>query len=162
MDSIRVSISVVSHGQGGLVSSLLEDISANVGTPVEVIVTLNRPEGLPFAAERFVFPVRIQTNTVSKGFAANHNAAFRISRGEHFCVLNPDIRIARDPFPQLLACLQDKTVGVAAPVIRDPTGAIEDSARHFPTPLSILRKAVLRRREVEYPVGGATFYPDWV
>jgi GT2 family glycosyltransferase len=39
---------------------------------------------------------------------------------------------------------------------------IEDSARRFPTPVSILRKAVARRAEVDYPIKDETIYPDWV
>lgn len=161
-DSARVSISVVSHGHIGLVASLLADISLHVQTPVEVILTLNLPEAIPFRSERFSFPLRIFENPVPKGFAANHNAAFRVSRAGAFCVLNPDIRIERDPFPELLNCFQDRSVGVAAPLIRNPMGTIEDSARRFPTPSSILRKAVLGRLEVDYPIKDEILYPDWV
>jgi GT2 family glycosyltransferase len=161
-NSARISISVVSHGHIGLVASLLADISTHVRTPVEVILTLNFPEVIPFRPESFSFPLHIVENTLPKGFAANHNAAFLTRRGGFFCVLNPDIRIEQDPFPELLNCLQDRSVGVVAPLIRNPAGAIEDSARRFPTPLSILRKAFLRRLEVEYPIERETIYPDWV
>jgi len=162
LDPARVSISVVSHGQAGLVASLVADIAAHVRAPIEVILTMNLPEARPFDPARFAFPLRILENPVPKGFAANQNAAFRMSRGGFFCVLNPDIRIDRDPFPDLLKCLQEPAVGLAAPLIRDPAGAVEDSARRFPTPLSILRKAWLRRTEVDYPIGDESIYPDWV
>jgi len=158
----RVSVSVVSHGQTWLVTNLLADIFAHVQTPIEIILTLNLPEARPPVPEQFSFPLRILENTVPKGFAANHNAAFRASRGGVFCVLNPDIRIELDPFPALLKCLRDRSVGVAAPMIRSPTGTVEDSARRFPTPLSILRKAFLRRLEVDYPIKDVAVYPDWV
>jgi GT2 family glycosyltransferase len=161
-DPTRVSISVVSHGQAGLVANLLADIAAHVRTPIEVILTINLPEALLFDPARFAFPLRIVENAAPKGFAANQNAAFRVSRGGFFCVLNPDIRIERDPFPDLLQCLREPAVGLAAPLIRNPAGAIEDSARRFPTPLSILRKALLRRTEVDYPIGEESIHPDWV
>ena len=161
-DPALVSISVVSHGHIRLVASLLADIAAHVRTPIEVILTLNLPETLPFEPARFAFPLRIVENAVPKGFAANQNAAFRVSRGGVFCVLNPDIRIERNPFPDLLKCLQDRSIGVAAPLIRNPAGAIEDSARRFPTPSSILRKALLNRAGIDYQIKGETIYPDWV
>jgi hypothetical protein len=41
-------------------------------------------------------------------------------------------------------------------------GAIEDSARRFPTPFSILRKAFLHRAEIDYQIKDETIYPDWV
>ena len=161
-DPDRVSISVISHGHAQLIASLLSDVAAHVRTPIEVILTLNLPERLPFEPARFDFPLRIVENAVPKGFAANQNAAFHLSRGGFFCVLNPDIRIERDPFPELLKCLRNRSVGVAAPLIRNPEGSIEDSARRFPTPASILRKALLRGTEVDYQITDETIYPDWV
>jgi GT2 family glycosyltransferase len=154
-DPDRVSISVISHGHAPLIASLLADIAAHVRTPIEVILTLNLPETLPFEAARFAFPLRIVENAVPRGFAANQNAAFHLSRGGFFCALNPDVRIERDPFPELVKCFRDRSVGVAAPLIRNPAGVIEDSARRFPTPVSILRKAVLHRAEVDYPIDAA-------
>ena len=162
VDSVRVSISVVSHGHAGLVATLLGDIAAHVLTRIEVLLTLNLPETLPFDPAHFSFPVRIVENSAPRGFAANHNAAFRLGRGGAFCVLNPDVRIEQDPFPELLKCFQDRTVGAAAPLIRNPAGAIEDSARHFPSPSSILRKLLLGVAEIEYPIGSELIYPDWV
>lgn len=161
-DPNRVSISVISHGHARLIASLLADVATHVRTPIEVILTLNQPEKLPFVTTHFAFPLRIVENAVPKGFAANQNAAFDLSRGGFFCPLNPDIRIEQDPFPELLKCLRHRSVGVAAPLIRNPAGMIEDSARRFPTPASILRKALLRRAEVDYPIGDETIYPDWV
>jgi GT2 family glycosyltransferase len=158
----RVSISVISHGHAQLIAILLADIAAHVRTPVEVILTLNLPEILLFEPARFPFPLRIVENTVPRGFSANQNAAFHLSRGGFFCVINPDIRIEQDPFPELLKCLADGSVGVAAPLIRDPAGRIEDSARRFPTPFSILRKALFHRAGIDYQINDATIYPDWV
>jgi N-acetylglucosaminyl-diphospho-decaprenol L-rhamnosyltransferase len=157
-----ISISVVSHGQAHLVTSLLADISRHVRPPFEVILTLNLPEGLDISPGSHPFPIRILENARPKGFAANHNAAFRASRGEIFCVLNPDIRLEGDPFPRLIESFDDPSIGVVAPLIRDPAGALEDSARRFPTSWSILRKALRCRVKIDYPIQDRTFFPDWV
>ena len=158
----HVSVSVVSHGQIELVEILLRDLAAHVKTPIEFLLTVNVPETPPMGLSQFAFPTRVLCNAEPRGFGANHNAAFRESRSEFFCVMNPDIRIEHDPFPALLACLQDWRAGVVAPLIRSPSGAIEDSARHFPTPWTILRKTVHASPKVEYPVRGNPVYPDWV
>lgn len=158
----KISISIVSHNQGGLVASLLNDLREYVATPHEVILTLNVPEALPPLGDQGRFPVRIRRNAAPKGFGANHNAAFRDARCEYFCVLNPDIRMSSDPFPALLDCLRDPEVGVAAPVIRNPAGAVEDSARRFPTPWMILGKIFQMRVVLDYPIGDVPFHPDWV
>jgi N-acetylglucosaminyl-diphospho-decaprenol L-rhamnosyltransferase len=161
-DSPRVSVSVVSHGHGALLQLLLRDLAAYVRTPFELILTRNVPEALPFDPGAFGFPIRVIDNPAPRGFGANHNAAFRESRGRTFCLLNPDIRIERDPFPELLACLRDPAVAVAAPLIRNPLGGIEDSARRFPTPLGILRKALRGTLAVDYSIGSEPIHPDWV
>ena len=158
----EISISIVSHQQATLVMDILSDLQAHCVTPIEVILTLNVPETLPFDPSEFGFPVELIRNDHAKGFAANHNAAFAIARAEHFCVMNPDVRLDQDPFPMLVGVLSDSTIGVAAPLILNPAGAIEDSARRFPTPMSIFRKVLFRRPTVDYLIEDVTVFPDWV
>ncbi len=156
-----ISLSIVSHGQRHLAAKLLADIARLIEDPVEVLLTLNIPEAAPDGLGRFPFPVQLIENRERKGFGANHNAAFARSKGELFCVLNPDLRFSSDPFPALRRCLEsDPSIAVCAPVVRSPTGQIEDSARRFPTPLSILRKAVLGTEGEPVDPGGTR--PDWV
>lgn len=157
-----VSISIVSHQQGALVAALLADIAAHCAWPLEVILTLNLPETLPFDAGSFSFPVRVVNNTTPKGFGANHNAAFGLAGAAHFCVLNPDIRVDHDAWSPLLALLADRSIGVAGPLIVSPGGSVEDSARRFPTPTGILRKALFGSSGPEYAAGDEPLYPDWI
>ena len=158
----RISVSVVSHGQGGLVGNLLADLHERCTADVEVLLTVNVPEVLPFALGSFRFPIHVFENTTPKGFGANHNAAFRRSAHDIFCVVNPDIRLSTDPFPELLKRVADGRTGVAAPLARSPEGKVEDSARPFPTPLFILRKALFGPPPPEYRAGDSDLTPDWV
>lgn len=127
-----------------------------------MILTLNVPESLAFGESDFQFSLRILINREVKGFGENHNFANRESNGGFFCVLNPDVRINRDPFPELIDALSDPNVGLAAPLVLDPAGHVEDSFRCFPTPLSIVRKLVTRQRRADYRCGTEPVYPDWV
>jgi hypothetical protein len=158
----RVSISVVSHGQAELVANMLRDLDEHCSTDFEVLLTVNIPETLPFSSTQFRFPVRVIENAAPKGFGANHNAAFALCRESIFCVLNPDIRLRSDPFPALVNRLDDPRVGLVAPLVRSPAGAIEDNARPFPTPLFILRKALFGAPAPVYQAGAPDFSPDWV
>ncbi len=142
--------------------NLLSDLSTHCATPLEVILTINIGENLTFSAADFGFPIRIVKNAAIKGFGANHNAAFEFAKTNYFCVLNPDIRLEKDPFPYLIAQLANPTIGVAAPLIVSPSGWPEDSARRFPTPLSILKKAIFGTRGHEYAIGETPIFPDWV
>ncbi|HYA28639.1 MAG TPA: glycosyltransferase family 2 protein, partial [Acidobacteriota bacterium] len=101
-------------------------------------------------------------NARPKGFAANHNTAFRASKGTYFCVLNPDVRLRQDPFPRLLAGLRDPDIGVIAPRVIDPEGRIEDNARRFPTLTTLFGKALGVSARLDYPMTSESFEPDWV
>jgi len=157
-----ISISLVSHGHAAMVASVLDDLRRHRPTGTEVILTLNIEETLPFDPRSYPFPVRTIRNAAPRGFASNHNAAFDVSDGEFFCVLNPDIRIPTDPFPPLVDELRDVSVGVAAPLILSPEGEIENSARPFPTFLSLARKALGFEPRRYYEIGDQSISPDWV
>lgn len=157
-----VSLSIVSHAQGNLVQALLEDLKSCNAVAFEIILTLNVAESLPFDADSYPFPVRVLRNARPRGFGANHNAAHSSSGARYFCVLNPDIRLALDPFPALLPRLDNPGIGAVAPLIRSPAGDIEDSARRFPTALSLMAKLVARRPQPEIAAPGEPFMPDWI
>ena len=134
-----VTVSVVSHGHGGLVSRLLADLT-RCPEVYRVLLTLNIPEpqlevGLPDC-------VRILKNSHPKGFGANHNAAFKYCETPFFAVVNPDITMEISVFPELLTSLSNPGVALCAPSVINVLGAPEDSVRQFPTPVGLLRKAL--------------------
>lgn len=157
----RVSVSIVSHRHGALVRELLKDLE-RCCPGIEVQLTLNVPEELPFAEGDFGLPLRTFRNADPAGFGANHNAAFARADGGYFCVLNPDIRVNANPFPALTAALEESKIGVAAPRIVNPGGATEDSARRFPTPWTLLRKAFTPGPHHDYEVASMPLHPEWV
>ncbi len=157
MQSGAITLSVVSHGQGMHCANLLGDLaSLGPSSIAKLVLTLNLPEelppmvGLPFALE-------VVRNTRPLGFAANHNRAFAQTNSEYFAVLNPDLRIARDPFPALIACLGDPQVGLAAPLVLEPDGRVADFARPLVSPWEIIR----RRFESTDPISGVD-RPEWL
>ncbi len=161
--SPEISISVVSHAQIQLIECLLHDINRHCrASLIELILTLNLDEILPFAPDSFSFSIKVIRNPIPMGFATNHNQAFTYAKGRFFCVMNPDIRLNGDPFKALLVSLQDSAVGVAAPLILNTSGEIEDSARRFPTPLKIFCKAFNRCQGSDYLVKDNPIFPDWV
>lgn len=164
MKDVRsIVISVVSHNQAKLVASLLKDIDLYCqGLPVTVVMTMNVEEALPFSKDDFGFPLKVIYNRQPKGFGANHDAAFWAAEGDIFCVLNPDIRLEGNPFPWLLENLRDRRCGAIAPLVLGPTGFMEDNARRFPTPFSILGKALGVKRDLDYTIGQDPLPVDWV
>ena len=157
-----ISVSIVSHGHGELVALLLEDLNLHRPSGIEVILILNIEETLPFDPESFAFPVKAIRNRDPQGFAFNHNAAFKLARGNYFCILNPDVRLNMDPFSALIEELKNASVGAVAPLILDPDGAIEDSARPFPSLSSLVCKAFGLEPKRYYEIGKESLSPDWV
>ena len=153
---------MVSHLQAQLVKGLLDDLATHCRDTVEVILTLNVDEPLPFEVADFGYPIELARNHSPRGFGANHNAAFHLCQRRTFCVLNPDIRLAANPFPALLEELQRNRTGVVAPRIADPSDRTEDSARRFPTLWSLVAKALGRANALDYEIGSASFSPDWI
>jgi GT2 family glycosyltransferase len=160
---VEISISVVSHGQMGLVNKLLDDLSKHCKvTRLEIILTLNVQEDETPDLSAFEFPVLLIRNLVPMGFGANHNRAFVHAKGTYFCVLNPDIRLHANPFAPLVAALSLPHVGVVAPLVMNVDGSQGDSARHFPTPMAIFKRLLHGRHEAVYAREGAAYKPDWV
>ena len=157
-----LTISIVSHGHGALVEDLLRDLSEHVGVPCKVLLTQNVPEPDPAVSDTLRPALHIIRNSFPQGFGANHNAAFRLAGPGYFCVLNLDVRLQSDPFPALLAELAEARVGVAAPAIFDAGGRREANARRFPTPLGILRKALVGAPAADYEFGAQGLAVDWV
>jgi GT2 family glycosyltransferase len=162
-----ICLSVVSHGQGAVASRLLDSIertaiaarAAGTTSPVsQVIYTRNVAEADGVSVRSALPGLTVIDNRSPRGFGENHNAAFQHCQAPYFCVVNPDIEWARDPFPALLACFGDSgdasapsasngrrkgspiprplatpqarhARGLVAPLVLSPDGTIENTAR---------------------------------
>lgn len=155
-----IAVSIVSHGHGAMVRRLVAQLSACPEVS-RIIVTRNLPEPDLVSAGGIVEV--IDNGTCPRGFAENHNAAFLLCREAYFCPLNPDIELDGNPFPALLAALDDCCADIVAPLVRSPGGVVEDYARRFPTPGQLLVKA-FGGDGGRYRVQAAdpAFFPEWV
>ena len=158
--SCPVTVSVVSHGQGEMVATLLHDLDRCAAVR-QVLLTQNIPEPEIDCPESLRPRLVVVRNGRPKGFAANHNQAFRRCETPFFAVVNPDIQLGQDPFPRLIETVMEGNCGLAAPAVRNPEGAIEDSARYFPTPFRLLAKLLKLGDGRHVVVGDAPVAVDW-
>lgn len=155
-----VTVSIVSHGHGALLPGLLDDLAACPEVSA-VILTRNIPE--QDNATAWSDRLAVINNPRPKGFGANHNAAFLTARTPFFLVLNPDVRLDSNPFPALLACLDDPRVALCAPAVVNPTDVLEDSARRFPSLIDLGLKALGRHDgRLRYALGDPPQTAPWV
>lgn len=155
-------LSVVSHGQRALLPGLLDDLQRHVKTAFRLVVTENIPEEPDFPVEKYAFPIDVIRNRQAKGFGANHNTALGLAGDGIFCVLNPDIRLHSDPFPQLQTIIADPAIGVVAPLVTGPDFSAEDHARKFPSVFTLVGKMFGYRPYTVPPAEQSVYFPDWV
>lgn len=155
-----ITVSIVSHNHGDMVTGVVNQLLTFPDVS-RIIVTLNVPEPWNMPEDARVHVIR---NLSPKGFGANHNAAYKhVGQNAWFCVLNPDIAFTDNPFSILLQCLQDTGAGIVAPAILDVDGTLADSARYFPTPASLLKKALGRGDgRYTYNLSDPPLAVDWV
>lgn len=159
----RLSLSIVSHGQGHLIKNLLADCRTFSGPSFEILLTLNIPEDKTFIADFNDLPITLIENQQPKGFGDNHNTAFKCSRGDIFVVVNPDIRALRLDLTNLTTLSEQQKVGACAPLVFNTMGTLEDSARRFPTVFRLLNRVLFNRRQADYDlIGSNPITVDWV
>lgn len=146
-----MTLSIVSHRQGPLLAALLDDIARIDSALVSAIVITRNIEEDPIAVPAALKAMTtVVDNAVPRGFGANHDAAFAHCATPLFAVINPDIRIATDPFTAIVARFDlaesgTATVGLVSPRITAPDGRDEDAARELITPWRLIRRRLMHR-----------------
>jgi len=135
-----ITLSVVCHGHGKLLHSLLCDLNSfETLAGASVVVTLNLPSDQIDPREYPNLRLHVIRNRRRQGFARNHNAAFSHCATTWFAVLNPDLRMPIDPFASMIRLAErDPRTALVAPVVTDSAGNVEDSVRTNLSPTSLL------------------------
>ncbi|VAW40991.1 hypothetical protein MNBD_GAMMA01-789 [hydrothermal vent metagenome] len=159
-----IVLSVVSHYQAELIEKLFKSIDASCNTGnLQVILTINIKDDIIPVVSGYSFPVNVVVNSKPKGFGENHNSAFRLSNGNYFCVINPDCEFIEDPFPKLLNFLEYKgDIGVISPKVVDHCNVVQDNARKFITPVSIVKRYLFSSKEEYHIRGEELIFPNWI
>jgi len=159
-----ITVSIVSHGHADLLVKLLDDLEKYCVDIIEVILTENIPDEKCVNIKDYKFKSKVIKNLSPKGFAENHNQAFLISSTSYFCVLNPDIRLKKNPFEKLVNSLNSNDDAVLiAPLVINSDGLSEDSIRRFPSPISLLMRVLrIKTKNQKFQSVGNILYPEWV
>jgi N-acetylglucosaminyl-diphospho-decaprenol L-rhamnosyltransferase len=155
-----ITLSVVSHGQARLIKSLFYDLASSSFKDFEIVLTINRPEDFSFLLG-FGFDLVVIENSTPLGFGDNHNRAFSRSRGLYFAVLNPDLRVPNFDPKDLISLASQDSVGVVAPLVINSKGRVEDSARKFPTIVSLIFRRLFGGSKLDYVIDRVPVDVDW-
>lgn len=153
-----ITISIVSHGQIKLCKIIINQL-LKIKLAKKIILTLNIDENIEFKLNKKITLIR---NIKPRGFGENHNKAFKLCSTKYFCVLNPDIKLIKNPFNILVKQINNKT-SLVAPQIVNKNLLNEDNARIFPTPFSIFMKLLFNYKGTYKKIKhDENIYPDWV
>jgi hypothetical protein len=138
----RLTISIISHGHGEMVEELLSDLDdAALVSTLRIIVTYNVPEKQLDTGRFSRLDIVVVANKRPQGYGKNHKNAFRYCSTPWFAVLNPDLRMPKEPFSSLVGkSARYPNVGVVCPLIVNSAGQLQDFVRSNLTPLSLLRR----------------------
>lgn len=157
-----LSISIVSHGQSGLVKRLLRSIHNNEDYKnIEIFITENSHDE-PVKISDLPFPnTQIFVNSKPKGFATNHNRAISEAQGEYFCLLNPDVIFTEAIFTRLIRNLDLNRGQIVAPLVLNSEMKIQDSFRKIPTVMDLLGRRI-QERPISIPAHEKFIHPQWI
>jgi len=155
-----IAASIVSHGHGSMVADLINQL-LECQEVNRIIVTINIDEDV----KNFPKNPKVQYvfNKIPKGYGANHNAAYELVNDLYFCVLNPDLYLVANPYPDLLKCFGKANVKLVAPLVISKSGKVEDSMRYFPTLSSLIMKFMCGNKG-SYGISfqDKIIFPNWI
>ena len=168
----RLSVVVVNYRQwpstAALVRQLLDADSARRGEVEVVVVDNHSPPHRLLARLRRRAGVSLRRWGRNRGFARAVNEGCRLSRGEWFLLLNPDVTVPEGFVEGVLALADELAVdpraGVAGFQLRNCDGTRQLSAGPFPTLIGTLAGLALPRARRKYQAqrGRQRRPVDWV
>ncbi len=140
---VDLSVITISHGHHQEVKKLYRSIfNKKWNVELEFLLIDNLPPHRTAELVERAFPaVKVVRNLRSRGFAHNANRGILRSKGEFIFLLNPDIIVLDGLFDRVVEFMRaHPRVGISAPMLLNPDGTRQPSARNFPNlPVMILR-----------------------
>jgi GT2 family glycosyltransferase len=154
-----IDIVIVNYNSTDYILKCLQSVYADLdGFPATVwIEDNNSADGVNRISDQFP-DVVLSRNKINLGFGAAVNRALEKGIAPYVVLLNPDARILEGFFSKILSFMeQNPQIAIAGPRILDEDGAIQGSARAFPTPLTALfgRSSLFTRLFPNNPISGS-------
>src|SRR5947209_2022815 len=154
LDSPRLSIVVVNYRQWEKTDALVRQLLASAplrSGDAEIIIVDNHSPSHPLARKLRRLPgVSLRRWDQNHGFARAVNEGCRLSRGDWFLLLNPDMTLSEDFLDSVLSLADqleadDPRAGIIGFHLRNSDGSQQLSTGRFPTLCSTLARLVLPR-----------------
>ncbi len=161
-----LSAVVITHRSRPWIAECLRSLErAGAGTPLDVLVVDNASDdGTPDAVRAAAPWARVVQTGDNLGYARAVNIGLRETAAPFVLVLNPDLVVEPDAPGLLLAWMREHPrCGIAGPLVRNPDGTIEYTARAFPGAATFLfnRYSTLTRLWPGNPWSRRYLLSDW-
>ena len=163
MTNPTLSISLVNTNNCDLLRECLKSLyEQDHGVTFETILVDNVSTDGSVEMVRANYPqAQLIVNQSRKGFAANHNQAIKVTKGEYILVFNEDTVVK----PGALKCMVDylaahEKVGAVGCRLENPDGSLQRSCYKFPSPLqAVFENTLLTAAFPNNPIVGD--YRGW-
>jgi len=140
---VDISIVIISWNMRGMLKDLLDSIVRyTTGISYEVIIVDNCSADGTAEMVRMSFPkFSLIRNSENRGVAAARNQGFRAAKGKYILTLDADMVFTENSLQKLHRFMDRmKDAGICGCRLTFPDGALQPSARRFPTPLSFVMR----------------------
>jgi N-acetylglucosaminyl-diphospho-decaprenol L-rhamnosyltransferase len=157
----RLSIVVVNYRQWDKTHELVRQLLASEGVrsgDAEIVIVDNHSPADPLAGKLRRLPgISLRRWDRNQGFARAVNEGCRLSRGDWFLLLNPDMTLSEGFLDGVLALVhqlegEDARAGIVGFPVRNSDGARQLSTGPFPSLVSTLLRLALPRSRRKYQV----------
>lgn len=143
---VRVGAIIVTYNSAADLPGLLGSLDRST-IPVRAIVVDNGSSDQTVDVAAKYSAVRVIATGVNAGYSAGINVGrAEIHENQAVAILNPDLVMEEHALEQMLAELEDPTIGIVAPQLRNPDGSRFDSLRREPSVLSAIGDAIFSSR----------------
>lgn len=166
MEEHKLTILVLNYKTRGLLRQFLKGLNIHPPkTSHEVIVVDNASEDGSVEMLQSEFPnVKLIQNKNNIGYPKGNNIGIRAARSKYILLMNSDIVITNgNAIDDLVSIMeQQKDIGIAGPLLKNPDGSIQESAFHFYKALTpIYRRTILGRTKRGQQELGRSQMKDW-
>jgi GT2 family glycosyltransferase len=143
-----LSVIVVTHNRAELALTTLRSAQSAIRElHVQwIVVDSGSSDGTPETIESECPDVQVLREQ-NVGFAAANNRGLALANGRYVLLLNPDVETTSGTFDELVATLDARhEIGVASVIQTTPTGQLEHTIRHFPSPWLAVGEAIAPSR----------------
>lgn len=143
-----ISIVIIEYHSLDEIEGIYNSIKENIEETYELIISSNSlysMEEQDSVRSKYPFACWVFNNR-NGGFAYGMNEGLKVAKGDILVVMNPDVKFKSSLSPMIDYLKSNIDVGIIAPKIIDENGVIQDSFRHYITPIGFILRHIDRIR----------------